>query len=56
MTATSQPGRSPAPAPEPRRRNPAKRAAAKVVSALRGDKYMVNAYPAAEREDESTSA
>jgi hypothetical protein len=34
-----------------RRRNPARIAAAKVMSALRGDKYMVDAYPAAGRED-----
>ena len=36
---------------KPGRRNPVRIAAAKVMSALRGDKYMVDAYPAAERED-----
>ena len=33
------------PAPTPRRRNPASILLAKVLSALRGDKYMVGAYP-----------
>ena len=37
--------------PKSRRRNPARIAAAKVMSALHGDKYMVDAYPAAGRED-----
>ena len=37
--------------PKQRRRNPARIAAAKVMSALHGDKYMVDAYPAAGRED-----
>jgi hypothetical protein len=36
---------------KPGRRNPVRLAAAKVMSALRGDKYMVDAYPAAGRED-----
>ncbi len=36
--------------PKPRRRNPVGIAAAKVMSALRGDKYMVDAYPAPGRE------
>jgi hypothetical protein len=34
-----------------RRRNPVRIAAAKVISALRGDKYMVDAYPIASHED-----
>jgi hypothetical protein len=29
----------------PRRRNPARIALAKVLSVIRGDRYMVNAYP-----------
>ena len=33
------------------RPNPARLVAARVMSALRGDKYMVNAYPAAEHKD-----
>jgi hypothetical protein len=37
--------------PRLKRPNPFKLVAATVISALRGDKYMVNAYPAAERED-----
>ncbi len=37
--------------PKPRRRNPVRVAAAKVMGALRGDKYMVDAYPVVERED-----
>lgn len=36
---------------KPGRRNPVRLAATKVMSALRGDKYMVDAYPAAGRED-----
>jgi hypothetical protein len=31
----------------PSRRHPARRAHARLLSALRGDKYMVNAYPPA---------
>ena len=42
--------------PQPGRRNPFRLAAAKVMSALRGDKYMVDAYPAAEREDAAAPA
>ncbi len=34
-----------------RRRNPARVAADAVMSALRGDKYMVDAYPAAGQQD-----
>lgn len=37
--------------PRLKRRGPVRLVAVKVMSALRGDKYMVNAYPAAERED-----
>jgi hypothetical protein len=37
--------------PKPERRNPLQLAVAKVMSVLRGDKYMVDAYPAVERED-----
>jgi hypothetical protein len=33
------------PAASPRRRIPASKALAKLLSALRGDKYMVDAYP-----------
>jgi hypothetical protein len=45
---TSEPTGSPVSGviPEPvRPRNPASRVLAKVLSALRGDKYMVGAYP-----------
>ena len=45
---TSEPTGSPVPGviPEPiRPRNPASSALAKLLSALRGDKYMVGAYP-----------
>jgi hypothetical protein len=35
------------PAPSPRRRNPASIMLAKLLRAIRGDKYMVDAYPAA---------
>jgi hypothetical protein len=42
--------------PAPERRNPVREAAvAKVMSALRGDKYMVDPYPAAESEDSAAS-
>lgn len=34
-----------------RRRNPVRVAADAMMSALRGDKYMVDAYPAAEQQD-----
>jgi hypothetical protein len=34
-------------APAHRRRHPARSAHARLLSALRGDKYMVNAYPPA---------
>lgn len=50
-------GAAPPPAvPEKRnqpkgRRNPVRIAGAKVMSALRGDKYMVGAYPTASRDD-----
>jgi hypothetical protein len=37
--------------PKPGRRNPLGIAAARVMSALRGDKHMVDAYPAAGCED-----
>jgi hypothetical protein len=41
---------SPQVIPEPiRPRNPASRVPAKLVSALRGDKYMIGAYPPAGR-------
>jgi hypothetical protein len=46
--STSEPTGSPVPGviPEPiRPRNPASSVLAKLVSALRGDKYMVGAYP-----------
>jgi hypothetical protein len=33
------------PAPSSRRRNPARKMLGKLVAALRGDKYMANAYP-----------
>jgi hypothetical protein len=36
------------------RRNPLRRAAARVMSSVRGDKYMVDAYPAARHEDGAT--
>jgi len=36
--------------PRPTRPNPARLVAAKVMSALRGDKHMVNAYPAEDEE------
>jgi hypothetical protein len=42
--------------PKPGRRNPFRLAAAKVMSALRGEKYMVDAYPAAEHEDAAAPA
>jgi hypothetical protein len=67
MTATRQPDHTPAPGiiPQPvppaateqrdeptlGPRNPVRLAAAKVMSALRGDKYMVDAYPADGRAD-----
>jgi hypothetical protein len=41
--------------PRPKRRSPVNAAVAKVMSALRGDKYMVDAYPAAGPEDGTTS-
>ena len=41
---TSEPTGSPVPEPI-RRRNPASRVRAKLLSALRGDKHMVGAYP-----------
>jgi hypothetical protein len=44
--ATAQRGK-----PTPRRRNPVRLVAPKVMGALRGDKYMVDTYPAAERDD-----
>jgi hypothetical protein len=34
-----------------KRRNPVRLLAAKLMGALRGDKYMVDAYPAAERDE-----
>ncbi len=37
--------------PKPGRRNPVSIALAAVARALRGDKYMADAYPAAERQD-----
>jgi hypothetical protein len=39
---------------KPGRRNPVRLAAAKVMSALRGDKYMIDAYPAPGHEDAAT--
>ena len=39
---------------KPKRRNPLRIAAATAMSALHGDKHMVDAYPAAEREDVAT--
>jgi hypothetical protein len=44
VTATEKDG------PKSGRRHPVKFAVAKVMSALRGDKYMVDAYPATEHE------
>jgi hypothetical protein len=41
--------------PKPGRRNPVSIALAKVARALRGDKYMVDAYPPAEGEGAATS-
>jgi hypothetical protein len=38
------------------RRNPVRTAGAKVMSALRGDKYMVDAYSTPTREDPAASA
>jgi hypothetical protein len=35
----------------PRRRNPVALGLGRVASALRGDKYMIDAYPAATQED-----
>ena len=37
------------------RRNPVRVAGAKVMSALRGDKYMVGAYPTESRDDPAAS-
>ena len=37
------------------RRNLLRTAGAKLISALRGDKYMVDAYPPARQEDAATS-
>ncbi|MGO9821565.1 MAG: hypothetical protein ACLPTJ_13060 [Solirubrobacteraceae bacterium] len=37
--------------PKPERRNPLQLAVARVMSALRGDKCMVDTHPAVERED-----
>jgi len=37
------------------RRNPVRIASAKVMSALRGDKYMVGAYPTVSRDDPAAS-
>jgi hypothetical protein len=39
---------------EPGWRNPVRLAAARVMSALRGDKYMIDAYPAPGHEDAAT--
>jgi hypothetical protein len=41
--------------PKPGPRNPVRLAVAKVMSALRGDKYMVDAYPAAGGEASAAS-
>ena len=41
--------------PKPKRRNPVNTVVAKVMSALRGDRHMVDAYPAAGPEDGTTS-
>jgi hypothetical protein len=41
--------------PKPGRRNPVKIAIDRVMSALHGDKYMVDAYPPAEREAAAAS-
>jgi hypothetical protein len=40
---------------KPGRRNPARIAFDRVMSALHGDKYMVDAYPTAAHEDAATS-
>jgi hypothetical protein len=49
--AKLEPAGSPVPganrAPSPRRRNPARTALAKLLSVIRGDKYLVDAYPPA---------
>lgn len=42
-------------APKLRGRNPVRDAIAKIASAVRGDKYMIGAYPAADREDAAAS-
>ena len=41
--------------PKPQRRNPVKIAFARVMSALHGDKYVVDAYPTAGHEDAAPS-
>jgi hypothetical protein len=41
--------------PKPGRRNPVKIAFDRVMGALHGDKYMVDAYPPTEREDAAAS-
>ena len=50
-TAKIEPAGSPAPGAKrvssPRRRNPASIVLAKVLSVIRGDKYLVDAYPPA---------
>jgi hypothetical protein len=53
--ATHQPGRAPLatdssrPSPSSRHQNAARSAVARLLAAIRGDKYMVNAYPPAWR-------
>ena len=41
--------------PKPGRPNVLRIAVAKLISALRGDKYMIDAYPPARHEDAATS-
>jgi hypothetical protein len=47
LTATSTANGTTMPASSPGRRNPASIVLAKLLSAIRGDKYMVDAYPPA---------
>jgi hypothetical protein len=46
-TASPPAGAVPDTVPSPGRRHPARSAHARLLSVLRGDKYMVNAYPPA---------
>ena len=46
-TASPPAGAVPDTVPSPGRRHPARSAPARLLSVLRGDKYMINAYPPA---------